>query len=336
MTIYFSLFLFLCSQNSYFSKLNNLHEERDFLAENTVVFTYDTVYLEAIGKSFEINMNVTDYQALADPGGNTSVRNVSREALKWKTQGYFQRNRDLGQVFIPEKDTYLKSIVVRTGPAKSAVLNNMPGTKVFLQFFEIYGKPFINNNDTPPGTPSTHGFNTNHRTDDYIDGIEYKTLPTIYTGSFPEEIPITSDEKGNHSGTEGNLFYFRWILREPLFFEANKRYGFLMGILDPGAGYGFTLANANRAAMPDTPSLDDRHTPYKGGWAFRREGDGTLPPTMYPGENPPESDTLLIRLQSESFFEDGINRFLLSPTSDGFPDVDTYRAYEFYIEAESN
>jgi hypothetical protein len=67
----------------------------------------------------------------------------------------------------------------------------------------------------------------------------------------------------------------------------------MVGFLEEGLGMGFTLANANRAAMSDEPSLDDRHTPYKGGWSYRREGDGTLPPTMVPGENPPDSDSLV-------------------------------------------
>jgi hypothetical protein len=311
--------------------LKNIYSQED-----TIFFNYDTVYLEAIGKNFEPGRNVTEYQSEANLGGNTSVRNVDLESLKWKTQGYFQRNRDLGQIFIPKKDTEVRSIVTRTGPAESAVLYNTPGAKVFLQFFEIKGEPVINDNGTPQGTSSTHGFSTNHRTDDFIEGIEYISLPTIYRGIFPQDIPVTKNEVGDVLGNDGRLYYFRWIFNEPLFFEANKRYGFIMGLLEPGTGYGFTLANANKASVSDVPSLDDRHTPYKGGWCFRREGDGTLPPTMYPGENPPDSENLVHLLQSESMFEEGVSRFLLSPTSDGFPDVDTYRSYEFYIEEENN
>jgi hypothetical protein len=53
---------------------------------------------------------------------------------------------------------------------------------------------------------------------------------------------------------------------------------------------------------------------------------------MFPGENPPDSDSLLNFLKSESLFKEGSDRYSLSPTSNGFPDVDTYRAFEFYIE----
>lgn len=312
-----------------------ISRESMFFPEDTVIFTYDTVYLEAIGKNFEKGPDVTEYQEEANLGGNTSIRNVDSLGLKWKTQGYFQRNRDLGQLFIPKKDTELKSIVVRTGPAESAVLANTPGKAVFLQFFEIEGDPVINDNGTPRGTPSTHGFSTNHRTDDFIEGIEYHSLPVIFRGIFPEDIPVTKNEAGEPVGTEGTLYYFRWTLGKPYLFEANKRYGFMMGFLEPGPGLGFTLANANKAAISDVPSLDDVHTPYKGGWAFRREGDGTLPPTMIPGDLPPDNDSLVSLLRAESLFAEGVSRFLLSPTSDGYPDVDTYRAYEFYIEEEN-
>ena len=251
-------------------------------AKVTTDYVFDTVYLEALGKNYEIGPAVTEYQDKANLSGNTSVRNVSHEELKWKTEGYFQRNRDLGQIFIPKKDTWVKSIVIRTGPAESAVLYDTPGSKVFLQFFDISGDPVINDNGTPKGTESTHGFNTNHRTDDYIEGVEYHSFPTIYTGFFPSEVPVTKDEFGNVLSNAGRLYYIRWTFREPVFFEANHRYGFMMGMMEPGLGKGFTLANANEAANSAVPSLDDAYTPYKGGWAFRREGDGTLPPSHGP------------------------------------------------------
>jgi hypothetical protein len=59
--------------------------------------------LEPLGKSFQVHEFVTEYQSSADMGGNTSVRNVSNEELKWKTEGYYQRNRDLGQLFHTKK-----------------------------------------------------------------------------------------------------------------------------------------------------------------------------------------------------------------------------------------
>jgi len=295
-------------------------------------FVHDTISLESLGKNYKPGKNVTEDQSKADMGGNTSIRNESEEMLKWKTQGYYQRNRDIGQVFIPKKDTWVESIVFRTGPTENAVLYGTPGAPVFIQFFDITGTPVINNNGTPTGTQSTHGFSTNHRTDDFIEGIEYLSLPSIFVGFFPSEIQATKDENDNILGNIGRLHYIRWKFNEPLFFEANKIYGFIMGFAETGEGYGFTLANVNKAAISDPPSIDDKHTPYKGGWSFRREGDGTLPPSMIPGNNPPSKTDDFLKLKQESLFASGDDRYLLSPTSDGYPDVDTYRALEFYIE----
>jgi hypothetical protein len=75
------------------------------------------------------------------------------------------------------------------------------------------------------------------------------------------------------------------------------------------------------------------HDRYQGGWGLRREGDGTLPPTMFPGAKPPNDPTHLAQLHREALFAEGSSRDSLSPTADGFPDVDTYRDLEFYIEA---
>jgi hypothetical protein len=91
-------------------------------------------------------------------GGSTSVRNTDRANLEWKDKGYYQRNRDLGQVFAPQNAFTLDAIVLRTGPSDSAVLSGTPGAKVFLQFFEVVGEPKINDNGTPQGTKAKHGF----------------------------------------------------------------------------------------------------------------------------------------------------------------------------------
>ena len=53
---------------------------------------------------------------------------------------------------------------------------------------------------------------------------------------------------------------------------------------------------------------------------------------MVPGNDPPADQNLVESLKTESLFPAGNERFDLSPTSNGFPDVDTYRAFEFYIE----
>ncbi|MEM9701910.1 MAG: hypothetical protein AAF907_05655, partial [Planctomycetota bacterium] len=104
-----------------------------------------------------------------DLGGNTSVRNAA--VPKWKDKGYYRRSRDLGQVFTPTETFTLDALVLRTGNDDLAYLPSTPGAGVFVQFFTVSGTPVVDDNGTPPGTPSTHGFNTNHRTDDHLKGV---------------------------------------------------------------------------------------------------------------------------------------------------------------------
>lgn len=297
------------------------------------VFKYDTIYIQSLGKSYIKADKVTEYHSGADMGGNTSIRNYDK--LIWKKSGYFQRNRDLGQIFIPKKDTRIQSVVIRTGPTENAVLYNVPGAKMFMQFYEVEGTPHINDNGTPKGEKALHGFTENHRGDDFIDGVKYLPFDTIYTGIFPENIPITKNENNEVFDNEGKLHYIRWSFDQAKLFKKDVIYAFVFGFLEPGPGLRITVANTNMAAIADVPSLNDDHTPYKGGWSIRREGDGTLPPTMYPGPVPTDNDSIIYQLKKESKFGNGDKRFMLPPTSDGFPDVDTYRALEFYIEEYS-
>jgi hypothetical protein len=293
----------------------------------------------ALGKSYQPDpRRVVVQQSRADPGGSTSIRNTGRAHLEWKTNGYFQRNRDLGQVFTPPRDFRLNALVLRTGPSDAAVLAGMPGSKVFVQFFEVTGEPRIHDNGTPPGTDAKHGFSRNHRCDDFLTGVEYRPLGVVNGGTFPA-LPATRDLDGRPTGNEvGRLVYLRWQLagEARLTFQAGKRYAFMVGCEEPGRARGFTLANANAASVNARPSLTDAHDRYPGGWGLRREGDGTLPPTMFPGAQPPGAPAQLGCLHREALFAEGPSRYSLSPTTDGFPDVDTYRDLEFYLEADAS
>jgi hypothetical protein len=286
----------------------------------------------ALGKTYAPDPDkVPIKQTEANTGGSTSVRNEL--PLEWKEQGYFQRNRDLGQVITPERTFALDAVVLRTGPSDAAVLAGAPGAKVFVQFFEVVGTPKINDNGTPAGTKAKHGFSTNHRCDDFFEGVTYKSLRVVTGGTFPA-IPPTRGADDKPTGDAGKFHYMRWAFTgaDRLTFEAGKRYAFMVGFEEPGKNRGFTLANANKASVADPPAVNDKHDRYHGGWGLRREGDGTLPPLMVPGTAPPADPKVAEKLTKQSLFATGDDRYKLSPTTDGYPDVDTYRDHEFYLE----
>ncbi|HEV7282989.1 MAG TPA: hypothetical protein VGN57_22475 [Pirellulaceae bacterium] len=94
------------------------------------------------------------------------------------------------------------------------------------------------------------------------------------------------------------------------------------------------MANANRASSPEPPSLVSAGDTYPGGWGLRREGNGKNPPTMLTTSTQPTDPAQDEALRAESLFPEGDARFAISPTTDGYPDVDTYRDLEFYLIAK--
>ncbi|MGB4728192.1 MAG: hypothetical protein WBH86_12385, partial [Thermogutta sp.] len=255
------MFTFLAAM--YFLGPTWRHHERCAQAEDGVVI-YEGLKVIAIGSTFTPGSRTVLAQPQWDRGGNTSVRYTSTKQLVWKENGYFQRNRDLGQVFTAPRDFVLSAIVLRTGPADGAVLHNAPGAVVFVEFFEVTGTPQIDNNGTGPGTAATHGFSKNHRCDDHLVGVSYKPLMVIKGGPFPD-LPPTRDENGQPTGQRaGNLVYLRWAIPEGIrpSFQAEKKYAFMVGFVEPALERGFTLANHNAAHIPDPPALGDRHDAY--------------------------------------------------------------------------
>ncbi len=292
--------------------------------------------VSVLGKAYRPgSARVSIQQKEANQGGSTSVRN--EEPLEWKEQGYFQRNRDLGQVFTPEQTFHLESIVLRTGPSDNAVLAGTPGAKLFVQFFEVTGTPKINDNGTAVGSRARHGFSANHRCDDFLEGVQYKSLRVVRGGEFPAVPPTKDAADMPVSGDAGKLVYLRWTFTgaDRLTFQAGKRYAFMVGFETPGKNRGFTLANANAAGANAPPSLADKHDRYHGGWGLRREGNGAVPPVMIPGGKLPDDPSSLNDLRLQSLFKPGEDRYKLSPTTDGYPDVDTYRDHEFYLETSA-
>lgn len=275
------------------------------------------------------------YPGPSDMGGSTSVRRLRGEDLNFKRQGYYVRNRELGQVFTVPSDlpagTRVDAVVLRTGNSSSAVRAGAAGAPLQVHWFAVDGSPRIDDNGTPAGAASTHGYTDNHRADDLVTGVTYRPLMTAEGGVFPVGLPAT-DANG---GQPGHLRYLRFDLLGDgeLELAPGRRYAFLVGFGEPGPDRGFTLANNNLAAVPDGPALR-RDTEGGARWGIRREGDGTTPPTMRPGAVPAPGSPPDDSLRSESLYPaDYLTE--VPPTSDGYPDVDTYRALEFYIEVTS-
>jgi hypothetical protein len=311
-----------------------------------------------LGKTYLPDPNVTPAwlsQHIANKddviGGNTSVRNVDTSGLKWKGSskdngfGYFQRNRDLGQVFnVPAGEKIkIDAIVLRTARGNDAVMKGAPGSRMYVQFFEVGTIPGetirINENGTTVGQQATHGFDLGlNRCDDFIEGASYRLLARATGGIFPAVAPTTqyvyNTGSGPYGEQEGHLRFFRFDMTgsDELVLDGGKRYAFIAGFEQPGPDRGIGLAittevhtKAAAVFVVDAKGVNR--------WGIRREGDGTLPPTMAGTATPSTDQTLLAKLIAESMFApDHWNS--LMPTSDGYPDVDTYRTLQFYIETK--
>ena len=256
-------------------------------------------------------------------GGNTSIRN--QYPPFWKDKGYYRRSRDLGQVFtVVDQPLTIDRIILRTGNDSLAYDPDVAGAEVFLQIMEVTGEPVINDFGTPKGTDSKHGFTTNHRADDFIEGVTYTELVRFSGGIMPDLL----------STSDGHFTYLAFDLQgsEEVTLKPG-RYAYMLGFVDSAADRNFTLANKNAAWSSKEPSLTDSVNPYTGGWSLRREGDGTMPPDAYPGDNPPSDPEIDDLLQAQALFPAGEARYTVQPGTDGYPDVDTYRDHEFYIVA---
>ena len=280
--------------------------------------------------------------------GNTSIRNTDEANLVWKDSpssngfGYFQRNRDMGQVFnVPEgKDVKLDALVLRTSLGHHAVMEGALGAELHIVFFEVktndnFG---INENGTTKGDSATHGFDHQYnRCDDYIEGAEYVVIHRSTGGIFPNIPPTT--QPGHPKSTpvpygeqEGHLRYLRCDFEgdSEIILEGGKRYAFMIGFTEPGKDRGVAFAIDTEVHTKEPAEfVKDENGLIK--WGIRREGNGTLPPTMIANANPPSKKKEYKKLVTESMFAE--NHYeKLSPTSNGYPDVDTYRTMQFYLE----
>ena len=289
-------------------------------------------------------------------GGNTSLRNESTTSLIWKGHpsdngyGYFQRNRDLGQVFnVPidttttfgDREYTIRSVVLRTARGNNAMMPGAAGATLYLQFFNVDPDDAaglsINDNGTRVGDRATHGFDHQyHRADDYVDGAIYRPLVRFTGAKIPDDHPVTTRYvydrgRGDEFGAQpGHLRYFRLTLPRPLRLPAGRRYAFMVGFERPGKKRGIGLANTS-AVDDQSPARWIRDANGCITWCIRREGDGTLPPRMIAATDPPADVNVRETLVRQSTFP--ANHFeTLVPTADGYPDIDTYRTLQFYLE----
>lgn len=263
------------------------------------------------------------HAAAADRAGSTSIRNVPKAELAWKDKGYFERNRDLGQVFNlpPGRDRAVEAVVVRTGNSERAVWPGAPGAILTLQFLRVEGEPRIDDNGTSrsSGRRPDHGLSGQYRADDRIIGVRYIPIASASGGRFPA---LTL--------ADGRLRHLRLSLGagERVVLSGGGRYAFLVGIAAPASAAGFTLGNHNQAGSDADGELlrDPNGLPW---WGIRREGDGVFPPRQVPGAAPPEDAEAMRR---QAMLPGGEDRFAQPPGSEGYPDVDTYRTLAFAVE----
>lgn len=297
--------------------------------------------------------NIVASCSTADHGkGNTSIAHDDVNIYKWsgdspfahETWGYFdsagnempyiKRDRDLGQTFlfdseIPKK---LTSITVRTNFGTNAIRPGTYGQKISIQLFEVIGSPSINNNGSDDNTEAFHGFphnrngdsiNTNR--DDYFVGETYKSLKVIRGATFPKVTDfgfLTNDTipLPDEPNLKGKYLKFIISSDSSIILQPKKQYAFMIMIDEVGPERGFALAN-------------NYYGNYAGGHGIRRDGNGIFPPVPANPQFAFDHEMNKEALKSAHFPKDFSLRTKISPGTDGYPDVCTWRDLEFYIEA---
>lgn len=283
-----------------------------------------------------------------DKGGNTSVAFDMDDSYKWSGEstyrkdgfGYFnaegkeipyiKRDRDIGQTFSIEgaNPVKIRSLTVRLGFGSNVVRPGMYGRKVSVQFFEVSGSAELHNNGTVGSTEAYHGFPHDRvnseipaERDDYISGEQFRQVAIYGDFIFPEarefgsadNSPLTPD----HENLKGR--YLNFTFSDGIMLHPGKQYAFLILINEKGEDHGFTLANNYTGS-------------YRGGHAIRRDGSGTFPPV-------PADPAIHFRApgnrkayESAHFPSNLKKRLAIQPSTNGYPDVDTWRDLWFILE----
>jgi N-sulfoglucosamine sulfohydrolase len=276
-------------------------------------------------------------QTLQDDGGNTRFRfypqeyrlgpdGVMHDSMAAReypnAHRYRLQDRDLGQIFtIPanlEEPLYLRAVTLRVGPMPDANEGGADGAAVSMQLFEVHGEPVISDNGTS-GTDSSRWRTfdpTRATTDDYVTGQSFVSLGVARGGLLPVGID-------SHA-------YMQWRLQGEVAIrlEPGRSYAFMVMFDEPGEGRGLALANRNTAGWAEPIPLG----PYRGGYALRRMGESSRFEDVF--FDPDDRDDATVGLAAATLPEDPAKRAAIEPGTLGYPDVDTYRDFVFWIHAQ--
>jgi hypothetical protein len=231
-----------------------------------------------------------------DKAGKTSIRYTTNKALKTeglgRQVGYYIRDRDLGQTFMTGKNGF--ELAAITVRTTDSIFSGAANTRISIQLLEVRGEPKFNDNGTRSG--QVVNWSKEAWTDDYIEGETYRSLAVLQGAQLPLLLPPRS--------------YLRFELDTgiKLRLKARRRYAFLLM---------FESAGENRALALYCSNGKNQDS-YPVGHAIRREAKGTTPPKPNDLE--------------DARFPGFSSRIAIQPTTNGYPDVDTYRDFTFFIE----
>jgi hypothetical protein len=275
-------------------------------------------------------------QTLQDDGGNTRFRFYPREfrlgpdgllpdpvaAREYpNAHRYRLQDRDLGQIFtIPSNLTaplYLRAVTLRVGPMPNANEGGADGASVSMQLFEVHGEPVIHDSGTS-GTDSSRWrtFDSSRATtDDYVIGQSFVSLGVARGGTLPDGI-------APHD-------YLQWRLHgdATIRLEPGGTYAFMVLFDEPAEGRGLALANRNTAGWAEPVPFG----PYPGGYAIRRMGESSRFEDVF--FNPEDRDDAAVGFAAATLPAELAMRAAIVPGTVGYPDVDTYRDFVFWIHA---
>lgn len=296
---------------------------------------------------------VVGYEGFDKGKGNTSVAFDAVNIYKWsgqspyehETLGYFdstgreiayiKRDRDLGQTFTytGSEAGKLKAVTVRLGFGNNVVRQGMYGKNISIQIFEVTGEPVLNNNGSNEKVEAFHGFPHNRPgdsiasiRDDYFIGETYTSIGVFTGAKFPSKtnFGFTSDTtcvSPDDSTLKGKFLRFKFPVSSKIELHPGKKYAFLIMIDEMGADVGFTLAN-------------NYYGSYEGGHGIRRDGNGVFPPVPADPAKDFTDQANKKALESAHFPTNFQERIKISPGTNGYPDVCTWRDLSFFVEAE--